>query len=261
MTDATFFYVFLFFAGSLGGFSSGLLGIGGGIIMFPLLLYFPPLLGFDPITVKNITGLTMVQGFFASLSAMLFFSKERLVNKALALTLGLSLFFSSFGGAIFSKATSDKFLLFIFGILALSASVLMFIPRSYSKDDLTEDMVVFHKPIAILTGIFIGFLLGMVGQGGAFIIIPILLYILKIPLRVALGSTLAIGLFSAIAGLAGKIITGQVPFYMAGALLLGAIPSARLGGIVSKKTKTQFLRWLLALIISATAIKVWYDIF
>jgi uncharacterized membrane protein YfcA len=101
----------------------------------------------------------------------------------------------------------------------------------------------------------------MVGQGGAFIIIPILLYVLKIPLRVALGSTLAIGLFSAIAGLAGKIITGQVPFYMAGALLLGAIPSARLGGIVSKKTKTQFLRWLLALIISATAIKVWYDIF
>ncbi len=149
--------------------------------MFPLLLYFPPLLGFDPITVKNITGLTMIQGFFASLSAMLFFSKERLVNKALALTLGLSLFFSSFVGAIFSKATSDEFLLFIFGILALSASVLMFIPRSYSKDDLTEDKVVFHKPIAVLTGIFIGFLLGMVGQGGAFIIIPILLYVLKIP--------------------------------------------------------------------------------
>jgi uncharacterized membrane protein YfcA len=48
---------------------------------------------------------------------------------------------------------------------------------------------------------------------------------------------------------------------MAGALLLGAIPSARLGGIVSKKTKTHILRWLLSLIISATAIKVWYDIF
>jgi uncharacterized membrane protein YfcA len=155
----------------------------------------------------------------------------------------------------------DKFLLFIFGVLAFIASVMMFIPRSYLKDDLTEDKVDFHKPMAILTGIFIGFLLGMVGQGGAFIIIPILLYVLKIPLRVALGSTLAIGLFSATAGLAGKIATGQVPFYMAVALLLGAIPSARLGGIVSRKTKTQFLRWLLAMIISATAIKVWYDIF
>lgn len=255
------FYVFLFFAGSLGGFFSGLLGIGGGIIMFPLLFYFPPLLGFDPITVKNITGLTMIQGFFASLSAMLFYNKERLVNKPLALTLGLSLFFSSLIGSVLSKAASDESLLFIFGALALAASVLMFIPRSYLRDDLTEDKVVFHKPAAILAGIFIGFLLGMVGQGGAFIIIPFLLYVLKIPLRVALGSTLAIGLFSATAGLSGKIATGQVPFSMALALLLGAISSARLGSIVSKKTKTQFLRWLLALIISTTAIKVWYDIF
>jgi uncharacterized membrane protein YfcA len=53
----------------------------------------------------------------------------------------------------------------------------------------------------------------------------------------------------------------MVPFYMAGALLLGAVPTARIGGIVSKKTKAQFLHWLLSCIIFATAIKVWYDIF
>lgn len=229
--------------------------------MFPLLFYIPPLLGFDAVGVKNITGLTMIQGFFASLSAILFYNKERLVNKTLALTLGLSLFFSSLLGSIISKEVSDKYLLFIFGILAFLASVLMFIPRSYLKDELTEDNVDFHKPTAVLTGIFIGFLLGMVGQGGAFIIIPILLYVLKIPLRVALGSTLAIGLFSATAGLIGKIATGQVPFHMAFALLMGAVPSAIFGGIVSKKTKTQLLRWILSLIIPATAIKMWYDIF
>jgi len=40
--------------------------------MFPLLLYGPPLFGFDLIGVKNITGLTMIQGFFASMSAMFF---------------------------------------------------------------------------------------------------------------------------------------------------------------------------------------------
>ncbi|MCG2710631.1 MAG: sulfite exporter TauE/SafE family protein, partial [Thermodesulfovibrionales bacterium] len=106
-----------------------------------------------------------------------------------------------------------------------------------------------------------GFLIGLVGQGGAFIIIPTLLYILKIPLRVALGSTLAIGLFSATAGLIGKVATGQVPFSMAWPLILGAFFSVKLGGVVGKKTKTEVLRWILALIISATAIKVWLDIF
>ena len=255
------FYIFLFCAGSIGGFFSGLLGIGGGIIMFPILFYIPTLFGFDAIGVKNITGLTMVQGFFASLSAILFYKKENLVNKSLALTLGLSLFLSSLIGSLISKGVSDRYLLFIFGILSFVASILMFMPRSYLKDDLTEDTIAFHKPAAIITGIIIGFLLGMVGQGGAFILIPILLYGLKIPLRVALGSTLAIGLFSATAGLIGKVATGQVPFYMAFALLLGAIPSARLGSMVSRKTKTQSLRWILAFIVSVTAIKVWYDIF
>ena len=98
------------------------------------------------------------------------------------------------------------------------------------------------------------------GQGGAFILIPTLLYVLKIPLRVALGSTLAIGLFSSSAGLIGKVATGQVPFLIAVPLLAGAIPSARLGSIVGKKTDTRYLKWLLAAIIFATAVKVWSSI-
>ena len=254
-------YLFLIVAGSIVGFFSGLLGIGGGILMFPLLLYMPPVLGLDPIGVKNITGLTMIQGFFASLVAMLFYSKHNLVNKPLVLTLGLSLFMSSLTGSFLSKIVPDKPLLFIFGALAFTASVMMLIPRSYGKDEMTEEKVTFHKPTAIVIGVSIGFLIGMVGQGGAFIIIPILLYVLKIPLRVALGSTLAIGLFSSSAGLVGKVATGQVPFHMAAALLIGAMPSARFGGFVGKKTKTQYLRWLLAAIIIGTAIKIWADIF
>jgi len=255
------FYLFLVLAGAVVGFFSGLLGIGGGILMFPLLHYLPQVFGFDAIGVKNITGLTMVQGFFASLSAMLFYQKQGLVNKSLVWTLGLSLFLSSLAGSFASKAVPDNVLLFIFGALALTAAALMFIPRSYARDDLTEDMVSFHKPSAIVMGISVGFLVGLVGQGGAFITIPLMLYVLKIPLRVALGSTLAIGLFSATAGTIGKVATGQVPFAMAGALLIGAVPVAKAGAWVSKRTRTQYLRWLLALIITATALKIWSDLF
>jgi uncharacterized membrane protein YfcA len=255
------FFLFLWGAGSIVGFFSGLLGIGGGILMFPLLLYAPPVFGLELIGVKNITGLTMIQGFFASLSAMFFYKKHNLVNKTLVMTLGLSLFMSSLTGSYVSKIVPDKHLLLIFGALAFIAAVMMLIPRSYAEDELTEDKVSFNKPLAISIGVSIGFLIGLVGQGGAFIIIPILLYVLKIPLRVALGSTLAIGLFSSSAGLFGKIATGQVPFFMAVPLLLGAIPAAQIGSFVGKKTKTQYLRWLLAVIIIATAVKIWADFF
>lgn len=256
----TAFSLFLVLSGGFVGFLSGLLGIGGGIVMFPLLLYAPPLFGLASIDVKSITGLTMAQGFFSALTAVFYYHKNAQVNRSLVLTLGLSLFLSSLIGALVSKKVPDGPLLLVFATLALIAAVMMLIPRTYARDDLTEDQVVFHKTAAIGIGIVLGFSLGLVGQGGAFILIPMLLYVLRIPLRVALGSTLAIGLFSSVAGLAGKAATNQVPFLMAVPLLAGAIPAARLGSIVGKKTKTRFLRWLLAAIITATAVKVWSGI-
>jgi len=254
------FALFLVLVGLSVGFLSGLLGIGGGIVMFPLLLYVPPLFGLPGIDVKSITGLTMVQGFFSALTAMFYYHKNALVNKRLVLTLGLSLFFSSLVGSLASKKIPDGPLLMVFGTLALIAAIMMLIPRSYLHDELTEDLVEFKRTTAIGIGVVLGFSIGLVGQGGAFILIPTMLYVLKIPLRVALGSTLAIGLFSSSAGLVGKVATGQVPFLMALPLVAGAIPSARWGSVVGKKTNTRFLKWLLAAIIFATAVKVWSSI-
>ena len=253
-------YLFLVLVGLSVGFLSGLLGIGGGIVMFPLLLYVPPLLGLGSIDVKSITGLTMAQGFFSALTALFFYHKNALVNRSLVLTLGSSLFLSSLIGSLASKQVPDGPLLMVFGTLALIAAVMMLIPRSYHQDEMTEERVSFHRTTAIMIGIVLGFTIGLVGQGGAFILIPMMLYVLKIPLRVALGSTLAIGLFSSSAGLIGKVATSQVPFLMALPLVLGAMPAARWGSIVGKRTKTQFLRWLLAALILATAIKVWSGI-
>jgi uncharacterized membrane protein YfcA len=253
--DAAYF-AFLAATGAAVGFLSGLLGIGGGIIMFPLLLYVPSLLGLPGIDVKSVTGLTMVQGFFSALTAMLYYHKNALVNRPLVFTLGFSLFLSSLAGSLISKLVPDGPLLIVFGVLALIAAIMMLIPRSYLHDELTEDKVTFHRTTAIVIGIVLGFSIGLVGQGGAFILIPMMLYVLKIPLRVALGSTLAIGLFSSSAGLVGKVATGQVPYLMTIPLLIGAVPLARVGSIVGKRTKTQFLRWLLAAIICITAVKV-----
>ncbi len=249
--------LFLLGVGACVGFLSGLLGIGGGIVMFPLLLYVPPLLHLPPIDVKSVTGLTMVQGFFSALTAVFYYHKNALVNKQLVLTLGLSLFLSSLAGALASHRLDDRILLTVFGVLALVAAVMMLIPRSYVHDDLTEERVNFNKAVAVAIGVVLGFTIGLVGQGGAFILIPVMLYVLRIPLRVALGSTLAIGLFSSSAGLLGKVATGQVPWLLALPLLAGAVPSARLGSIAGKKTKTVYLKWLLASLIAATAFKVW----
>jgi hypothetical protein len=253
-------YMLLFIAGASVGFISGLLGLGGGIIMFPLLVYLPPALGMDSISVKSITGLTMAQGFFSSLAAMLFYRKHKYVHWPLVITMGLSLGVSSFAGSVLSYRTDDNVLMFIFGLLAIAAASLMLVPRAGESDEITEDHVSFNKPLTILIGAPLGFMLGMVGQGGAFIIIPVLLYALKVPLRITVGSTLAIGVISASFGLIGKATTAQVPLVPAVFLVLGAIPFARLGSMIGKKTHVKALRWMLAAVIMASAIKIWSDI-
>jgi uncharacterized membrane protein YfcA len=254
-------FAFLFTSGAAVGFVSGLLGLGGGIIMFPVLLYIPPLIGLEPIGVKSATGLTMAQGFFASLSAVAFYGRHRLVHRPLVLWLGLPLAASSLLGSLISKAAPEGTLLLIFSLLASAAAALMFLPRSYDSDERTEEHVRFSRPIAALVGLPLGFFLGMVGQGGAFIIIPTLLYVLKVPLRVALGSTLAIGLLSATAGIAGKLSTAQVPILPAAVMVLGAVPLAQIGGAVGRRTNVTALRWMLAAVILAAAVKTCTDVF
>ena len=54
--------VFVLSVGIFSGFFSGLLGLGGGLIMTPMFLYGPSMAGAGALTVKEITGLTMVQG-------------------------------------------------------------------------------------------------------------------------------------------------------------------------------------------------------
>ena len=55
--------VFVLSVGIFSGFFSGLLGLGGGLIMTPMFLYGPSIASVGALTVKEITDLTMVQGF------------------------------------------------------------------------------------------------------------------------------------------------------------------------------------------------------
>jgi uncharacterized membrane protein YfcA len=106
----------------------------------------------------------------------------------------------------------------------------------------------------------VGLAAGLVGAGGGFLLVPLLLVIADIPIRVTIGSSLAITALAAISGFTGKLVTEQIPLAPTLAVVAGAIPGARFGAAMSRRLPPFGLRVALFAFVTLTAIKVWADL-
>jgi len=252
-------YVVIAILGLTTGFISGLLGIGGGIIMAPLLLYVLPLLGFPALSMQDVAGLTIVQGLTACLAGALTHRKFHFVSGRLTAWMGTTIFAAALFGGAWSHALPDHLLLAIFALLALSAALLIFIPTTGDCDAPAVASFAFSRPRAVLAAGGVGLLGGLVGQGGSFILIPLMTSLLQIPTRIAIGSNLAIIFLSSLAAFLGKALTGQILWPLALPIVLTVIPAAYVGSRLSRRVPVARLRLLLALCIAAAALKIGFS--
>lgn len=247
----------LFVLGLAGGFFSGLLGLGGSVLMVPLLLFVPPVFGFPALDMKQVGAITIVQVFFASLAGMAVHWRNRFVHKELVLTMGGTSALAALAGGLLSDVVNARSLLLLFTIVATAAAVLMFLAPREEDPDVTSDSVRFRKPLAVAIALAVGLVGGLVGAPGAFIYVPLMMYVLRIPTRVTVASTLAIVLLTAASGLAGKVVTGQVDWGLALALVAGAVPGARAGAYVSRRVRAGVLRWMVTVVIWGSVLQLW----
>ncbi|WP_440108886.1 sulfite exporter TauE/SafE family protein [Paenibacillus sp. QZ-Y1] len=257
--------VIMIVLGLIGSFFSGLLGIGGAIIMYPLLLYVPPLFDAASFSAHEVSSISMFQVFFASLAGLLAFQKRSkgkmgpsVIHKELVVYMGISILTGSLIGGYISGLLQGDIINLIYGILAVLAVILMLIPRNGSDE--IKDNLQFNKVIAIVSAFIVGIVSGIVGAGGAFILIPIMLTILKIPTRTTIASSLAIVFISAIGGVIGKLTGGHIPFWPTLFMVVGSLIGAPFGSKISSKINVKVLRYGLVVLIALTAVKVWASI-
>lgn len=252
------FIIVLFLLGFIGSFLSGMLGIGGAIIKYPMLLYIPPVLGLTAFSAHQVSGVISVEVLFSSLAGVWAYRKGGYLNKELTVYMGSAIVIGSFIGSYGSNFLSENSINIVYGVLALLAAILMFIPRKNVEE--TNSKLPFNRLLASSLAIFVGIGSGVVGAGGGFLLVPIMLSILKIPTRVTIATSLAITFISSIGGSVGKLLTGQIEYWPAFILVIASIIAAPLGAKIGKAINTKLLRVLLAIVITVTAIKIWLDI-
>ncbi|MDP4169050.1 MAG: sulfite exporter TauE/SafE family protein [Bacillota bacterium] len=253
------FIIVLFLVGFIGSFISGMVGIGGAIVNFPMLLYIPPLFGFAAFTAHEVSGISAVQVLFATIAGVLAYRNSGYLNKKIIFPMGASILAGSFIGGFFSHLLPEAGINLVYGILALIAVVLMFIPKK-GIDGVPANQLKFNIALGMALSFIVGVSAGVVGAGGAFLLVPIMLGVLKIPTRVTIASSLAITLISSVGVTIGKVTTGQVPWLPTMVVVIASFIASALGAKAGKKMNTKILQGILAVLIGITAIKIWIGI-
>ena len=236
---------------------SGLLGLGGAVVVIPAYLYLPELFGAPSLGVRDVSGMTSLQVLASSLLGMWTHKHRGSVNTRLALTMGIPITGAAFSGAMVSRFIHPDFIVGVFASMAILGALLMVITRA---DDDRQGPLTYSAAGATAVAIGVGFCGGIVGAPGAFLLSPLMMSVLKIPTRVAIGTTLAVVVLSAFATSTGKLLTGQVPFPETVVAVVASLPGAYLGCRLSFACSPRALRWVIAAVIVAVGVGMWYQI-
>lgn len=234
-----------------GGFISGMVGIGGSIIIYPAILLLPPLFGAPSYSAYIASGLTSSQVFFSTLSGSLRARKEPDFSPQLVINMGVGMLIGSTIGATVAQFLSETFVNTVYIALAIIALVLLFY-----KVTPREGHPNYNKLLLFIVGLVIGLFSGVVGAGGAFIIIPVLLVFFKLSMNTVVANSIVIAFLSSIGAFTVKLIQGYVPISSAIFLIIGSIIFSPIGFKVDKKVPNIIQKTIICLIIIIAVIQL-----
>ncbi|WP_319759321.1 sulfite exporter TauE/SafE family protein [Maridesulfovibrio sp.] len=208
--------------GIFAGILAGLLGIGGGLVIVPILVFTLPPLGIPEVHLMHIAlGTSLASIIFTSISSMRSHNKRGAVRWDIFKTITPGIIIGTFLGSLSTSFMNTNFLKAIFVIfLYYVASQMLFglKPKASRQVPGSKGM--------LTAGSVIGIFSSLVGIGGGTLSVPFLT-MCNVVIHTAIGTAAAIGLPIAIAGTAGYIWTGigveGLPPYCIGYVYLPAL--------------------------------------
>ena len=272
----------LLFLSLLVGVLSGLFGVGGGFLMTPFLIFMgiPPVYAV-PNEVNNILA-TSVSGSLTHWFKVTLDYKMGLMIVAggtVGTFLGISTFtyFDGIGKISVIISLLYMYLLAIVGTLMLIEAFRTATQNKAVRKKLHEHNWLQGLPFRmrfqksrlyesaltpILLGLVVGFVAAMMGIGGAFLMVPAMIYIVGMPVKLIPGTSLFVTIFiSAIVTVLHSFNYGSIDFFLVVPLILGSIVGVQLGQKLGQYLDSNQLKSLFALLLCSVAIAIGYDTF
>jgi uncharacterized protein len=233
-------------------FVFSMFGQGGGSVYSPLLLLF----GF---TVLISTSTSLVLNLITSLSAGYIFYRKKMIDYKTSLIFAPGISIGAFTGGALSKFFNTTFLLWVFVVflLALGARMIYSYWEKGKSEETPPPSLSTGKYVLIaLVGLAVGFLAGLLGVGGGIFIVPFMVYVLKIPTKIAAGSSHLIISFSALSGILGHLTSHRFDVPLIVVTGIAVLVGGNLGARVSMKVNIKMIKAGLGLIMWAFAVQI-----
>ncbi|MFM2393864.1 MAG: hypothetical protein RLZZ546_1846 [Bacteroidota bacterium] len=229
------------------GISLGLIGGGGSILTVPVLVY---LFKVDPILATAYS--LFVVGITSAVGSIDYFGKG-LVDIKTSFVFGLPSIISVFvtrayilpaiPSQLFSISnfilTKSLFLLLLFAILMLAAAYNML---KKSNTDESNNYIKVSYGIIVVEGFVVGALTGLVGAGGGFLIIPALVILSKLPMKMAIGTSLVIIAAKSLIGFLAEGFNNNIDWILLSKISLLSIIGIFMGSQLSKSINGEKLK-------------------
>lgn len=244
-------WILAFLIGLFSGVITGLVTVGGSIIVTSMLMLMSVILHLK-LNMKQIVTTTAFYTLFTTISGAVYFWTQKLVVKKIVIYFGIPAVFSSLVSSLIANSMNDHVLQGIFAIFALIAAIAIILPESNKEWGTDEN---FPDVISIILSIIVGTVGGLIGVAAGFLYMPIFLRLFRLSIRQSIGTGMFVGALLCVGTILGKLSWDYIRVDVIVPLSISGIIGVVVGGKLTALIKEKWLNLLMCLIIAAIAVQ------